>query len=219
MRSVMLSALRYWAKARAIASSRLGHGQEIEADILERAASGARPRPAGRGPARSCADRSRRARRRGARRSPRAICRRAREDRVGIDIGADLAGDVGFARRRQLSATNAGSSVGSSRIAPSAAIRPSSSRAGAPARSAATLPLSKVIASVCTACQRLNGSQSWAARKRRSSAIDRQRKLDRRGEAAVERRDRPLGDAGEDEALARLGQFDARRASSGCRRA
>ena len=45
--------------------------------------------------------------------------------------------------------------------------------------------------------------------------LDRQRQFDRRGEAAVERRDRPLGDAGEDESLARLPSAPARRASSG----
>ena len=37
--------------------------------------------------------------------------------------------------------------------------------------------------------------------------FDRQRELDRRGKAAVERRDRPLRYAGEDECLARLRQF------------
>ena len=67
-------------------------------------------------------------------------------------------------------ATKAGSSERSDRIAPSAAIRPSSWRSARPARWAATLSISRVVASVCTACQRLNGSVSRAARKRRSSA-------------------------------------------------
>ena len=64
----------------------------------------------------------------------------------------------------------AGSSVSFVRVAPIAAIKPSSSRTVAPLRSAATFDVKSDIASVCTACQRLNGSASWAARKRRSSA-------------------------------------------------
>src|SRR3984885_4161108 len=37
---------------------------------------------------------------------------------------------------------------------------------------------------------------------------DWQLELDRRGKTAIERGNRPLGDAGEDETMARLGQFE-----------
>ncbi len=67
------------------------------------------------------------------------------------------------------SATNAGSSAGSAITAASAAIRASSSRGAFPARIAATFSISSALASDWIACQRLNGSESCAARNFRSS--------------------------------------------------
>ena len=100
MRSVILSALWYCENARAIASLRSVIGQQIEADVLERAPSGAlRVRPIGTGRDHSPIGR----RERGA--VPLAD-RRAQpaargEYRIGIDVAADLARDVGLARRRE----------------------------------------------------------------------------------------------------------------------
>ena len=82
------------------ASGRAGRRQKIEADVAQRAPAGAGgigrvgPLRTGGGndrtaaPARCVADRRAQ---RGAR----------REDRIGIDVAADLAGDVGLARKRQ----------------------------------------------------------------------------------------------------------------------
>ena len=70
-------------------------------------------------------------------------------------------------------ATKAGSSAASARMAASASSRPLvHARRLAGARSRATLSTSSAVASVCTACQRLKGSLSCAARRRRSSASD-----------------------------------------------
>src|SRR6476620_3452886 len=62
------------------------------------------------------------------------------KDCVGIDVAADFARNVAFARWDQSE------------------------------RKAATLSISRRIEIVCSACQRLNGSASWAARKARSLA-------------------------------------------------
>ena len=62
-----------------------------------------------------------------------------------------------------------GITVGRHQIALSAPIKPSSSRSVPPSRIAATLSTSSALASDCTDCQRLNGSQSCAARNFRSS--------------------------------------------------
>src|SRR4029450_8951130 len=58
----------------------------------------------------------------------------------------------------------------SASVAPSASSKPGSWRAGRLAREAAVLSTSSRVASVCSACHRLNGSASCAARNRRSSA-------------------------------------------------
>ena len=69
------------------------------------------------------------------------------------------------------SAMKAGSRVESPRIAARATISFSSAWGSRPARKAATLSMSRFIEIDCSACQRLNGSLSWAARKARSSAL------------------------------------------------
>ena len=100
MRSVMLSALWYCDERERDGLARLRRRQKIEADVFERAPSGAvgiRPigsrrdhPPVGVGERRAepLADRG-------------AQVPAGGKDRIGIDVAADLAGDVGLARRRQ----------------------------------------------------------------------------------------------------------------------
>ena len=101
MRSVMLSASRYCRMASAIAPRRAGRDQQVEAGVAQRAAAGAfgvRAVGAGVGEALDSARCSASARCRPIARAQRLA---RREDRVGIDVAADLARDVGFARQRQ----------------------------------------------------------------------------------------------------------------------
>ena len=132
-----------------------------------------------------------------------------RGDRVGIDVAADLAGDVGLARQLQhlraegrlevVVLGDIGERVDQLRVDVDrlAASRPPPSPA-----------ISVRMASVCAACQRLNGSASVRSRKRRSAGG---RSIDRRTGAEKPRRSDGTGrrrDAVEDDGLARLGQVD-----------
>ena len=131
---------------------------------------------------------------------------RRREDRVGIDVAADLAGDVGLARQRQRQRDEGRleRAVGQDRAERRQEAR--ILRAAPPARSAATLSTSKRVASVCTACQRLNGSASCAARKRRSSADRLATSLIGAEKPRLSERHRRFADVGEHEGLGGLGQ-------------
>ena len=115
-------------------------------------------------------------------------CRARSEDRVGIDVAADFARDIAFARRDQRERDESGFQACRPRMrgkrADAACRRYAVAR---PARMAATLSISSRIEIVCSACQRLNGSLSCAARKARSSADKIGDELDRRREAAVDR--------------------------------
>ena len=83
-----------------------------------------------------------------------------------------------------------------------------------PARNAATLSISSRIEMVCSACQRLNGSLSCAARKARSSAVRSVTSLIGAEKPRLIDKHRPLRDAGERERLRRLRSAPARRARS-----
>ena len=134
----------------------------------------------------------------------RAKRRAGAEDRVGIDVAADLAGDVGFARRRQRLGDEGGLErpVGQDRRERvEQALVDLGLLAGAQPRHVAD---QERLASVCTACQRLNGSLSCAARQPQIVGDEIGGEPDRRREVAVDREHRPLGDAGEDEGLRRL---------------
>ena len=104
----------------------------------------------------------------------------------------------------RVSAMKAGSSLSLARIAPSAAIKPSSSRTVAPPRSAATFDVKSDIASDLHRLPAVERIGIVRGEETQILGLDRQRQFDRRRKAAVERRDRPLGDVGEDESLARL---------------
>ena len=137
----------------------------------------------------------------------RAQRRAGAEDRVGIDVACRFRGrcrprSAGSALRRRRRAP-ASRRPGSR---PARSSRPSSTSGSWPARSRATLPTSSVPASVCTACQRLNGSLSCAAISAQVVGAEIGGEPDRRREIAVGREHRPLGHAGEDEALRRLVQ-------------
>ena len=170
MRSVMLSAARYCASARRDVPCIAGRDQKVERGIVQRAAAGAgrigAVGAAGLHPAIGLLERfvERAA-------DDAAQTRAGAEIGVRIDIAADLARDVGLARHGEAPARQ--------RPAPAArrqGSRPAlrSGRRPWPAAcqrgSAPTFFTSSLVASVCNACQRLNGSLSWAARRRRSSA-------------------------------------------------
>ena len=116
------------------------------------------------------------------------------EDRVGIDIAADLAGDVGLARQRQRERDEGGlqRTVGEDRA--ERRHQPVVRRALAPPprRCRDVVGEERRIASVCTACQRLNGIA--VVRGKETQIVGREvgDELDRRREAAVERRHRRL---------------------------
>ena len=98
MRSVMLSAVSYCRAARAKASGAAGRRHQIEADIAQRAAAGAGGiRRIGAGDRHALVGLGQRGAEpladAGAQRLARGV------DGVGIDVAADLAGDVAFARR------------------------------------------------------------------------------------------------------------------------
>ena len=198
----MLSADWYCAKARAIAVGLSARRQQIEADILQRAPAGADGiRAVGLANGKPLVDREQCAGRAARRSSGANACarRRSRPDRRRLPISRAMSASLGGV---SASATKAGSSVVSARIAASASIRPLSLLVFLPPRMAATFMSRMRSANVCSACQRLNGSESCAARCCRSSAdrlatsligaekprlIDRTgsfrnvRKLDRRG--------------------------------------
>ena len=203
MRSVMLSAASILPRARARSPCGRRRRQKIEAGILQRAPAGARGvRAIGAGD-RACADRCRASaapsRSPIAARKSRARARRSRRDRRRGRSRARCrlrSAASAPARRRPARAPRRPGSRAS------AAMQPVVARGRArPCADAATLSIRSDVASDCTACQRLNGSRSCAARKAQIVGRDRQRQLDRRREAAIERGDRRLGDAGEYEAL------------------
>ena len=171
MRSVMLSAARYCRAASAIASRRRVAASQRSRQVLR---SARRPALGGVGPvgpafgepAVAIAERARR----DARRSPRATrCapRRWRRDRRRGRSRARCRprpAASARARRRRARARRRRGSRRARRAGPLVA-----RRIGSRATQLATLSTSRRVASVCTACQRLNGSESCAARKRRSS--------------------------------------------------
>jgi hypothetical protein len=81
-------------------------------------------------------------------------CNRPPRGSVGVDVAADLAGDVGFARKRQQKRDEPARAP-SANTAVNVSSRPWSLQRAAPSvRSAATLSTSRRVASVCSACQR-----------------------------------------------------------------
>ena len=170
--------------------------QEIEAGIAQRAPPGAR----GIGPVGTAVgqprDSDRTARRRDARRPPRASAARAAKMASGSTsrpISRAMSASPGSV---SASATKAGSSVPSARIARERVERgrDPSRAALAGAQCSRRCRRRSRVASVCSACQRLNGSRSCAARNRRSSARQVGDELDRRRKSAVERGHRRLAD-------------------------
>ena len=205
MRSVMLSAASILACARDRAAG-LRRRQEVEADILQRAPSGARGVRADRAPGVIHAPIG--LRKRGA--EPLAD-RRAQALRAAKIASGSTSRPISRAMSASLggvsvSATKAGSSSVSARIAAERRHQPfilARRRALAQRRDVVGQERHRQRLHRLPAVERIGIVRREEAQ---IVGLDRERQLDRRREAAIEREDRPLRDAGEDEALARLRQ-------------
>ena len=129
------------------------------------------------------------------------------KDRVGIDIVSDLARDVGIARRRERERDEGRleRSVGQVRAERCDEPVVDARRAARPQRRDARRQKRHR-----QRLHRLPAVEGIAIVRRKETQIvglDRQRQLDRRREAAIDRGDRRLGNTGEDEALARCRQL------------
>ena len=196
MRSVMLSARRQSASSRRATASAVAVGDhQVERGVGERPAAG-RGRVGRKGRrGREPVDQRRRAGAptRSAMRARRPVARRG--DGVGIDVAADLAGDVGLARQLQhLRAEGRLERLVLGDVGERVDERDVESDGLAACRIARCRAISARMASVCAACQRLNGSLSVRSRKSRSASARSMSSLHRRREAAQQRRHRPASE-------------------------
>ena len=168
-RSVMLVAAQNCCAARA-GSPRAG-AEIVEQHVAQRPAPGARRVGAERVVAAEPAEQPLEQRRIGV--GDRLGERLARgKDRVGIDVGAELAGDVGLARQRQRQRPEGRLErlVGGDRAGqPGELVREFRLPCRRGIWREATISAS--VSSELNACQRENGSLSWRARKARSSCV------------------------------------------------